>query len=145
MKMGIIDADLIWRKNQKFPNLACMKLSNYYKMRNNDVKLLLDYKTLTEYDEVFISKVFTDTIIPEGVLNLPNIKYGGTGFFYDIAEPLPNDIEHTFPDYDLYSDFLNEQIKNGKNRKEFEYFLDYSIGLTSRGCNKGCSFLCKQE
>ena len=31
MKIAIIDADLIGRKNHRFPNLVCMKLSGYYK------------------------------------------------------------------------------------------------------------------
>ena len=31
MKIGIIDADLIGRKNHRFPNLVSMKLSAYYK------------------------------------------------------------------------------------------------------------------
>ena len=31
MNVAIIDADLIGRKNHRFPNLVCMKLSRYYK------------------------------------------------------------------------------------------------------------------
>lgn len=31
VKIAIIDADLIGRKNHRFPNLVCMKLSGYYK------------------------------------------------------------------------------------------------------------------
>lgn len=31
MDIGIIDADLIGRTKHRFPNLACMKLSSYYK------------------------------------------------------------------------------------------------------------------
>lgn len=31
VNVAIIDADLIGRKNHRFPNLVCMKLSGYYK------------------------------------------------------------------------------------------------------------------
>jgi len=38
----------------------------------------MDYEDLLSYDKVFISKVFTDTLIDENVLQLPNVTYGGT-------------------------------------------------------------------
>ena len=41
--IGIIDADLIGRKKHRFPNLACMKISSYYKQRGENVQLLLNY------------------------------------------------------------------------------------------------------
>lgn len=31
MNIAIIDADLIGRKRHRFPNLACMKISGYWK------------------------------------------------------------------------------------------------------------------
>lgn len=58
MKIGIIDADLIGRKNHRFPNLACMKLSGYWKDHGAQVDLLLTYEGLAQYDKVFVSKVF---------------------------------------------------------------------------------------
>lgn len=87
MKIGIIDADLIGSKNHRFPNLACMKISAYHKRLGHKVDLLMDYKTVTQYDKVFISKVFTETVVPLEVLNLLSVEYGGTGFFYDKAPP----------------------------------------------------------
>ena len=93
MKIAIIDADLVGKKKHRFPNLVSMKLSGYYKELGNDVELKLDYEDLQLYDKVFISKVFTDTPIDESVLNLPNVEYGGTGFFYDKAPKLPYDVE----------------------------------------------------
>ena len=82
-----------------------MKLSGYYKELGNDVELKLDYEDLQLYDKVFISKVFTDTPIDESVLNLPNVEYGGTGFFYDKAPKLPYEVEHHMPDYHLYDEW----------------------------------------
>ena len=140
MKIGIIDADLIGRKKHRFPNLASMKISGYHKNKGDDVKLLLDYDNLKEYDLVYISKAFTDTPVDEKVLKYPNVKYGGTGFFYDKAEPLPYEVEHSKPDYNLYLDWVNEMLEKGSKRVEFRYYLDYSIGFTTRGCFRKCGF-----
>jgi len=87
MKIAIIDADLIGRNKHRFPNLVCMKLSSYYKSLGNDVELKLDYKNLALYDKVFLSKVFTDTPVDGKILEMSNVEYGGTGFFYDKAPP----------------------------------------------------------
>lgn len=140
MNIAIIDADLIGRKKHRFPNLVCMKLSAYYKELGNNVVLKTDYEKLDQYDKVFISKVFTDTPIDKDILNLPNVEYGGTGFYYDKAPKLPYEIEHHMPDYDLYSEWVNSKINNGSKRKEFEYYLDYSIGFSTRGCFRKCEF-----
>lgn len=61
MNIGIIDADLIGRKNHRFPNLACEKISGYHKSQGDNVILKTDYKNLDQFDKVFVSKVFTDT------------------------------------------------------------------------------------
>ena len=111
-----------------------MKISGYYKELGAEVELKLDYEDLFIYDKVFISKVFTDTPIDKEILKLPNVKYGGTGFFYDKAPQLPNEIEHHIPDYHLYDEWVNRQIDSGKKRNDFKYYLDYSIGYTTRKC-----------
>ena len=140
MKIGIIDADLIGKKKHRFPNLACMKISAWYKNQGDIVDLLLDYDAIENYDKVFISKVFTDTPIPEGILNLPNVEYGGTGFFYDKAPPLPHEIEHIMPDYHLYDEWVKICMNNGASKKSLQYYTDFSIGFATRGCFRGCSF-----
>jgi len=140
MKIAIIDADLIYRKKHRFPNLACMKISAYYKELNNKVELKLDYNNLEQYDKVFISKVFTDTYIDKTILSLDNVEYGGTGFCYDKAKPLKYEIEHHIPDYNLYNDWINKQLKNGVKSKELKYYTDYSIGFLTRGCFRQCEF-----
>ena len=108
-----------------------------------------------KFDKIFISKVFTDTEVDEDFLTLDIVEYGGTGFFYDKAAPLPPEIEHIMPDYHLYDDFVSAQIETAailaedegerqsiirRKRNEFSYYLDYSIGFTTRGCIRGCSF-----
>lgn len=140
MRVGIIDADLLSRKKHRFPNLACMKISAYYKHLGHSVSLLLSYDEIENYDKVFISKVFTDTPIPDGITELSRVECGGTGFFYDKAPPLPIEIEHIKPDYHLYDEFVNNLLNDGVKRSELSYYLDYSIGFTTRGCIRGCSF-----
>ena len=140
MKVGIIDADLVGRKKHRFPNLACMKISSWYKQEGHCVDLLLDYDSIENYDKVFVSKVFTDTIIPDGIVNLPWVVHGGTGFYYDKPQPLPDEIEHSMPDYHLYDKFVHTALKNGAKANELKYYTDYSIGFTTRGCIRGCSF-----
>lgn len=140
INIAVIDADLIGRKRHRFPNLACMKISAYYKKQGHKVELVTTYDTTNNYDKVFISKVFTDTPIDEEILKLPNVEYGGTGFFFDKAPDLPYEIEHSFPDYTLYNSFVNELMANGTSRNEVKEYLDYSIGYLTRGCFRKCSF-----
>ena len=140
MKIAIIDADLIGRKKHRFPNLACMKISGYYKDLGNDVVLKLDYDDLEQYNKVFISKVFTDTLIDENILKLKNVEYGGTGFFYDKSPKLSYEIEHNMPDYNLYNEWVKTQLKNGVSKKSLKYYTDYNIGFVTRGCFRQCPF-----
>ncbi len=142
MKIAIIDADLIGRKNHRFPNLSCMKISGFYKRLGADVILKTDYDALEFFDKVFIAKVFSDTPTPASglfgnVLDLPNVEYGGTGFFFDNAKHLPSYIEHSMPDYHLYDKWL-AQVDNGGS--EFKAYKDYSIGFLTRGCFRHCPF-----
>lgn len=158
--IAIIDADIVGKKKHRFPNLCCMKISAYHKKLGDTVILKTDYNNLDVFDKVYISKVFTDTEIPgepddksqkncENIaewyannefLKQPNIEYGGTGFFYDKAPPLPDEIEHIMPDYHLYDEWVQRAIDSGKNRSEFTYYLDYSIGYLTRRCFRGCYY-----
>ncbi|MBQ6382626.1 MAG: hypothetical protein IJJ42_03375, partial [Clostridia bacterium] len=117
-----------------------MKLAGYHKEHGDIVHLKTDYDGLEGYDKVCLSKVFTDTPVPEGVLDKPNVVYGGTGFFYDKAIPLPDMVEHHMPDYHLYDDWVESRIARGIRRQEFAYYMDYSIGFLSRGCFRKCAF-----
>lgn len=138
--IAVIDADLIGRKRHRFPNLVCMKLSGYHKNMGDKVILKTDYEKLDSFDKVYIAKVFTDTKIPSAVLLLPNVEYGGTGFFYDKAVPLPEEIEHHKPDYHLYDAWVKKQLAQEKRRQEFRYYTDYAIGYLTRGCFRHCEF-----
>ena len=141
MNIAIIDADLVYNGKHRFPNLACMKISGFYKSKGHNVDLVLEYSNkLENYDKVFISKVFTQTEVPDYILKMKNVEYGGTGFYYDKARPLPYEIEHHMPDYSLYDKFIKERINSGESLNTLKYYTDYSIGFTTRGCFRKCSF-----
>jgi hypothetical protein len=117
-----------------------MKISGYMKSQGHNVDLILDYKSLREntYDKIYMSKVFTDTEVPQWVLDLPNITYDGTGFYYDKAHSLPDCIEHHKPDYHLYVEWIKERLNEGVKPKDLRYYTDYSIGFSTRGCFRKC-------
>jgi len=143
MKIGLIDNELITRKGHHFPNLAIMKLSAYHKKQGDDVRLInfdmINPNNLftDHFDIVYVSKVFSDTQTPEFINNLPFVKKGGSGFFYDLAEKLPNEIEHTKPDYELYD---NKIISKYVPANRTHYYTKFSIGFTTRGCIRKCDF-----
>lgn len=170
MKVCIIDADLLGREKHRFPNLVCEKLSAYWKARGAEVELKLDYDNLDFYDNVYISKVFTDTEVPkwiqEGVdmdkieVKLPsNIHVGGTGFFFAKALNLPDEIEHHIPDYHLYDKWIDSEVKRkqeeyyakdkdfDKSRYmvQFKEYKKYSIGFLTRGCFRKCGFCVNEK
>lgn len=139
MKIGIIDADLL-DSGTRHPNLALMKISAFYKSLGHDVELLKDYEQVDQFEKLFMSKVFSYTKVPPKVLLLPTINYGGTGFYENGGDDLPREIEHHKPDYDLYKDFINSKLAEGKSLKNFSDYLHYSIGFTTRGCFRKCEF-----
>ena len=139
MRIGIIDADLLDR-GTKYPNLALMKLSSYYKQRGNTVELVESYEDIMQYDKIYLSKVFDFTYIPEEVMDNPHIVVGGSGFFGANAPALRKEIEHHMPDYDLYIDYVQKRLEKGEKRFRYADYLDYSIGFVTRGCFRKCAF-----
>lgn len=121
MRIGLIDVD-----GHNYPNLALMKLSAWHKQQGDAVKWyepLFDGFPAPPLDRVYMSKVFTFTPDYEFTINAKEIIKGGTGYFYpDGGVPLPEEIEHVFPDYELYG------IKNT------------AYGFLTRGCPRGCEF-----
>lgn len=115
MKVLLIDGD---RTN--FPNLALMKWSGYHKGRGNDVGLLGTPNAPLSPDEVYVSCVFTwnaPYILGLAKMFSCPVHIGGSGVGFEAI--LPEEVEHTMPDYDLYG-------------------VRYSMGFTSRGCNRNC-------
>ena len=166
MKIGIIDADLLGRNKHRFPNLACEKISMYWKNQGATVCLLEKYEWDDDFDHIYISKVFTDTPVPDyikkmiGENSLPvNVHIGGTGFYFDKAPNLPDEIEHHMPDYHLYDEWIQHQVEQTKNAVEttgrvfnqgqymaqFKEYTNYSIGFLTRGCFRKCKFCVNQK
>lgn len=126
MKIGLIDVD-----SHRYPNLALMKISAWHKRQGDDVEW---YDVFAErYDIVYKSKVFSFTPDYNIVIsNADKIVKGGTGYAIHGAggehyikeedASLPDEIEHIYPDYDLYG------IK------------DTAYGFLTRGCPRGCGF-----
>lgn len=115
MKIGLIDVD-----GHRWPNLCLMKLSAYHKNRGDEVGW---YDGRKKYDLVYMSRVFTDSYSRDfaGEIHADEIIKGGTG--YGLDNRLPDDVEHTFPDYSLYPQFQG-----------------MAYGFLSRGCPRGCGF-----
>ncbi|HQO09073.1 MAG TPA: hypothetical protein PLK90_02930 [Clostridiales bacterium] len=148
-KIGIIDADLL-DQGTKHPNLALLKISGYCKEFRHSVKLICDYSEIADklkediYDFLIMSKVFNFTKIPAVIqkrIDNKEIIIGGTGFYGMDSPDLPDKIEHHMPDYELYTDFISSQTDNfTKNVIRYEDYLNYSIGFTTRGCFRKCSY-----
>lgn len=123
-KIALIDVD-----GHNFPNLALMKLSAWHKAMGDDVEW---YDSFSHYDLVYMSKVFSFTADYGFIVNADKVIKGGTGYAIHGAggehycqaddKPLPDDIEHIYPDYSLYG------------------ITDTAYGFLTRGCPRGCAF-----
>lgn len=139
MKIGIIDADLL-DNGTRHPNLALMKISAYHKNKGDSVELIDDYSKTKFYEKIYVSKVFNFTKIPDKIFRSKKYILGGTGL-PEFDKPLEYEIEHSKPDYELYTEYVLKQIRLGV-KKEIYYkdYLDYSIGFVTRGCFRKCEF-----
>lgn len=134
MNIGLIDVDNWGNLDKCFPNLPMMKLSAYHKNKGDSVGWVQPEK---HYDRVYLSKVFSFTPDYTEHIDADEIIKGGTGYVISLKDgkevfdkekhfDLSEEIEHCFPDYDLY------EIK------------DTAYGFMSRGCPRGC-FFCHVE
>jgi pyruvate-formate lyase-activating enzyme len=111
MRIALHDAD-----RTRFPNLALMKLAAWHKSRGDEVTAFLPLFR-RRFDKIYSSKVFTYTKLDKYLP--PDIELGGSGYSLDVE--LPDEIEHTCPDYSWYG-------------------LKYSLGFLTRGCSRKCSY-----
>lgn len=135
MRIGLIDVD-----GHNFPNLPLMKISAYHKARGDSVEWyepLLHGFPNEPLDIVYMSKVFGNEYSTdyEYFVNAKEVIKGGTGYHIKVIDGaevfdtenhknLPQEIEHQYPDYSLYS----EHTKNT------------AYGFLTRGCCNNCSF-----
>ena len=157
-KLGIIDADLL-DNGTRHPNLACMKISAYYKSLGWEVTLLENYDNLDKYDLVTISKVFNFTNVPNviykrGICKDPthpelslkkNIKIGGTGFYFDKAPDLDYCIEHIMPDYHLYEKYIYKLINKFVDSYKIELETKIEKGKYELKENETINSLCLER
>ena len=113
MNIGLVDVD----GHNGFPNLALMKLSAFHKAKGDSVTWA---SMFGHYDIVYKSKVFTFSEDEDFSYDADEVQKGGTGY-KDYSIVLPDEIEHTCPDYSLYG-------------------IDYAVGFTTRGCIRHCPF-----
>ena len=115
--MNIAMADI---DSHNWPNLCLMKLSAYHKAQGDQVEW---WKPEGYYDLVYKSRVFTDTYSKDNLIitNADQIIQGGTG--YGPGPNLPDEVEHSYPDYSIYPQFS-----------------DTAYGFLSRGCPRHCGF-----
>ena len=130
MNIGLYDAD-----GHNYPSLPLMKISAYHKSRGDQVEWAIP---MMHYDIVYVSRVFGDeytTFDPTMIFNADQVFYGGTGFAIKVVDgkevfekkddpDLPDEIEHIYPDYDLYPDLTK----------------DTAYGFLTRGCPNNCPF-----
>ena len=149
MKIGLIDADLMWRnrangrrygkqKADIFPNLVLIKLSAWHKAKGREVEWYHPFGDC--YTFVFISKVFSDTPESKEFINAKCVIRGGSGYCihnvcgkevwiepydpnYNYIPKLPECIEHIYPDYSIYP-----------------MVQDTAFGFLTRGCPRQCGF-----
>ncbi|MCJ7697258.1 MAG: hypothetical protein MUO73_02895 [Thermoplasmata archaeon] len=127
MKVHLIDVDLKYRESRRrgkrFPNLALMKISAWHKSQGDEVELNTE---ITDPNCIrYISCVFTrnkEHAFYESHHIVGESYMGGSGVDLNPEHDLPKYIELTKPDYDLYP------------------FQEYSMGFTSRGCPRACSW-----
>lgn len=152
LRIGIIDADLL-DNGTRHPNLALLKISGYCKHYGHHVRLIHEYDEVitenpvnsTDFDLLVMSRVFKFTQVPNVIYRLIEqgyIFYGGTGFFEINGPVLPTKVEHFKPDYALYKEYI--EWKTGgdekKKKRNWDDYLSYSIGFTTRGCIRHCNF-----
>ena len=114
MRIGLLAVD------SNFPNLALMKISQYYKNKGDFVEW---YTPFEEYDIVFMSKIFSFTPdFGQVITNARSIVKGGTG--YDIHSKLSDDMEYVTPDYSIYPSIDNKT----------------AYGFLTRGCPNKCKW-----
>ena len=127
MRIGLIDVD-----GHNYPNIPLMKISAWHK-NNGDSVEWYDPMFSGHMDKVYMSKVFSFTEDFMYNIDADEIVKGGSGYcistvngieVYDKSKdiPLPDEIEHIYPDYSLYG------------------IEDTAYGFLTRGCPRGCSF-----
>ena len=124
--IGLIDVD-----GHNFPNIPLMKISAYHKAHGEEVTWFSPLWKM-RWSLVYMAKVFSFTPHYGYDVNADTVVKGGSGFmihnvdgvekWFGDEQGLPYEVEHIYPDYELYG------------------IHDRSFGFLSRGCPRGCQF-----
>ena len=126
MKIGLIDVD-----GHHYPNLPLMKLSAWHKAQGDKVEW---YEPLLSghVNRVYMAKVFSFSEDYAYPVDADQIILGGSGYHIRLQDGkeiwtgedinLPAEIEHIYPDYELYG------------------IQSRAFGFLSRGCPRKCQF-----
>ena len=129
MRIGLIAVD-----GHNYPNIPLMKLSAWHK-KNGDTVEWYEPLFSGHMDRVYMSKVFSFTPDYQYYIDADQVIKGGSGYCIETVNGievyrkerdagLPQEVEHTYPDYGLYP----ELCKNT------------AYGFLTRGCPRGCNF-----
>lgn len=127
MRIGLIDID-----SHNFPNIPLMKISAWHKAQGDTVEWY-DAMFSGHMDKVYMSKVFSSSPDYEYFVDADEVVQGGSGYCIDVVNgrevynkakdlPLPPEVEHIYPDYELYG------------------ITDTAYGFLTRGCPRACGF-----
>lgn len=125
--IGLIDVD----GHSGFPNIPLMKISAWHKAHREEVTWFSPLWNMW-WERVYMAKVFSFTPNYAYPINASEIIMGGSGYmihnvdgkekWLGTEQGLPEEVEHIYPDYDLYG------------------IRDRAYGFLSRGCYRGCPF-----
>ena len=124
--IGLIDVD-----GHNFPNIPLMKISAWHKAQGDEVAWFSPLWNC-RWSRVYMAKVFSFTPNYAYPINADHIVMGGSGYmihnvdgkekWLGTEQGLPDEVEHIYPDYELYG------------------IRDRAYGFLSRGCYRGCPF-----
>ena len=115
IRIGLVDADLL-NGGTRHPNLVLLKLAGFLHDNNIEFRLIIDsLEDISEYDLIYISKVFSFTPDPpfylsaKGTKDETKFKLGGTGDYAIKKDVNDFKVARTRDMHQLESDsFLNE-------------------------------------
>lgn len=123
MSIGLYDADMATYTNVPF-NLELMKLSTYYKNKNEIVHLS-PFFVPEKFSKLIYRKDYNDDIFPPDFWDYKNIEYGGLAFSNNKYIALPEEIERQKADTYLYEPFRRKFCHNNAMTNAFNGLVKY--------------------
>lgn len=122
MSIGLYDIDSATYTHVVF-NLELMKLSTYYK-KKKEVVVLAPVFEPERYSTFIIRKDYNDGIFDKKIFE-PNVQYGGHAFSGGNYISLPEDIELSIPDKQLYLKVQEKFCDNTNHKLVFKSMMNF--------------------